>query len=147
MTEKINITYIYKGIDDSEMIFLPEHQGSGFTGDFTEEEPIDLKPVAYFFDDSIAEKTRIALNYKSPDDTEDDDEEEFFTEVYRHDDYFNVEYEDHQQYLDLNIETLKECSFQNDVEKDFESWENVRDVGMQLLWFYHLNNKNKKEEF
>ena len=146
MTEKINITYLYKGMTKCEPEFLPEYHGSGFTGDFTEED-IELEPIAYFFDDSIAEKTRIALNYNSPDDPEDDDEEVFLTEEFGHDEFFGVDHKDAQQYVDLNIETLKKCSFQNDVEEDFESWEKVRNVGMQLLWFYHLNNKHNEEEF
>ena len=146
MTEKINVTYLYKGFTEHHPEFLPEHQGSGFTGDFTDED-IELEPIAYFFDDNIAEKTRIALNYKSPDDIEDDEEEEILAEEFGHDEFFGNDHEDAQKYIDLNIQTLKRCSFQNDVEVDFESWEKVRNVGMQLLWFYHLNNKNKKEEF
>ena len=146
MKEKINVTYLYKGFTEHHPEFLPEHQGSGFTGDFTDED-IELEPIAYFFDDNIAEKTRIALSYKSPDDIEDDDEEEFLVEEFGHDEFFGNDHEDVQKYINLNIQTLKRCSFQNDVEVDFESWEKVRNVGMQLLWFYHLNNKNKKEEF
>ena len=147
MTDKINVTYLYKGFTKHHPEFLPEHQGSGFTGDFTDED-IELVPIAYFFNDNIAEKTRIALNHELADQDIEDDEEEFLVEEFGHDEFFGYDdYEDAQKYIDLNIQSLKKCSFQNDVEVDFESWEKVRDVGMQLLWFYHINNKHKKEEF
>ena len=66
MTDKINVTYLYKGFTEHHPEFLPEHQGSGFTGDFTDED-IELEPIAYFFNDNIAEKTRIALNHELAD--------------------------------------------------------------------------------
>ena len=75
MTDKINVTYLYKGFTEHHPEFLPEHQGSGFTGDFTDED-IELDN-RLFFDDSIAEKTRIALNHELADQDIEDDEEDF----------------------------------------------------------------------
>ena len=54
MTDKINVTYLYKGFTEHHPEFLPEHQGSGFTGDFTDED-IELEPIGYFFNDNIAD--------------------------------------------------------------------------------------------
>ena len=100
MTDKINVTYLYKGFTKHHPEFLPEHQGSGFTGDFTDED-IELEPIAYFFNDNIAEKTRIALNHELADQDIEDDEEEFLVEEFGHDEFFGYDdYEDAQKYID-----------------------------------------------
>jgi hypothetical protein len=150
MSKKINITYVFKGVDNDQPIFLPEHQGSGFTGDFTDEEPTEIKPIAYFIDDGAFEKCRVLLQ----DELNEDDEIkgiDIFSTEYGHEEFFVSEYRDlpegHQEYVDLNIKKLKECKFQNDFEEDYENWERIKDVGMQLLWFYHINSKYREETF
>ena len=150
MSKKINITYVFKGVDNDQLIFLPEHQGGGFTGDFTDEEPTEIKPIAYFIDDGAFEKCCVLLQ----DELNEDDEKkgiDIFSTEYGHEEFFGSENRDlpegHQEYVDLNIKKLKECKFQNDFEEDYENWERIRDVGMQLLWFYHINSKYREETF
>ena len=131
MTDKINVTYLYKGFTKHHPEFLPEHQGSGFTGDFTDED-IELKPIAYFFDDSIAEKTRIALNHELADQDIEDDEEEFLAEVFGHDEFFGNDHEDAQKYI---VEVRRNVieTFEVLAENEEDAEENYAD-GNEISW-------------